>query len=267
MKKKFATLAAIGLLCALVTGCGGGGGGSSGSSDDSPSAPTSNPQGFWSGTTSDGVGINLIVLDTGETYGYYAARTSNGFDGALLGDVAFSNNQLSGSWLNFPFTSQSVHSGSYTGNFVAQDRLALQFPTGVTYSASYNVGYDDPPTPISTVAGNYSSGIAAIGWKGFASSELLPKPASAVVSASGAITFSPMQRCIASGTIKPRASGKNIYDAVINLQGSGCYMAFYSSVTLRGIALYVPGAGTSGALLIEARDDAKTGGLFFLAGK
>jgi len=267
MKKKLAAIAAIGLLCALATGCGGG---SDDSSSGQPPAPALNPQGFWSGTTSDGATINLIVLETGETYGYYASNShmSSGIiDGAVFGDMAFSNTQLSGSWLDFNFYTQIVKSYSHTGNFAPQNSLTLRFPSGVAYTATYGSGYDQPQAPLSTVAGNYSSGMGAIGRMNFASTASLPVSASAVVSASGAITLSPIRGCSANGTIQPRASGKNIYDVVLNLQGSGCMLL--DSAALRGIAMYAPGSGTSvgGALLIEARDAAKTGGLFFLAGK
>ena len=250
--RKSAALAA--LICTFslgLTGCGGGG------SDDTPSqpqppTPQATAEGFWDGTASNGATVELAVLENGQTYGVYM---SGGYIvGGVYGNTTSSSNSVSGSMQDFNLTTHLVQSGAFTGSFVAKSSLNMQFSAGGTLTTSYDPSYDQAPPSLSTIAGTYT-GNAAI-WNS------ATQTISVAISSSGTITQLTSNGCGTSGTIKPRASGKNIFDVTLNFQGSNC--ALGNGATVQGVAVYFP---ASNGLMVMSVNATKTNGFIYSATK
>lgn len=220
MNKK---LAVVGLLCAFVAACGGG-------DDDAPApepepAPVSTPEGFWVGRASTGTEVYLAVLEDGKTWGLY--QSGGYIVGALAGETRHSGNQLSGSGKDFNLLSRTVSSGTYSGTFSSKNHVDVRLSSGSTFTGSYNAYYDQPAS-LAAIAGTFSgSGVTG---------STLPQAITINISASGEVTAPSSQGCGGSGTLLPRASGKNVYDVRITFQGSTC--ALGNGTTVRGIAVY-----------------------------
>jgi hypothetical protein len=200
-------LVALGFCCALIASCGGSGDGDS----PGPAATSAGAaEGIWNGTSSTDCGLQLAVLEDGSVWGICLRGGS--LDGAVLGNVTANGNQLSG----------ILEDGStYTGSVVPKNSLNMVFATGETFSTRYQPSYDQPAS-LTALAGSYY-GIAPFG-----------EAETVTISSSGAITTSVMSDgCGTSGTLKPRASGKNIFDVTLNVQGS-CSLA---GATLQGEAV------------------------------
>ncbi len=245
MNKK---LVAAGLLCALVAACGGS------SDDDTPApppAPAPSPEGFWVGNASTGTRVSLAILDDGKTWGLYE---SGGYIvGALAGETSHSGNQLSGSGQDFNLPSRTVSAGSYSGTFSAKNRVDVRLSNGSTFAGSYDARYDQPAS-LAAIAGTYS-GYSVTG-------TTAPQAVTINVSSTGQITAPSSEGCGGSGSVRPRASGKNIYDVTITFQGSLC--ALGNGTTVRGIAVYDT---AKRGLWAVALNNAKTDGFIYSAAK
>jgi hypothetical protein len=205
-------LAALGFCCALMAGCGGGDDG-----DSSGSAPTSRgaAEGSWSGYVSSSVcALGLVVLEDGSLWGICVGGGS--LMDAVAGHVTANGNRLSGTILDLG----PQESFTYTGSVVPQNSLNMKFASGATFSASYESSYDQPAS-LTALAGSYY-GVTPSG-----------KTETVTISSSGAITTSVADDCGTRGTLKPRASGKNIFDVTLNAQG-GCSLA---GSTAQGVAV------------------------------
>ena len=264
MNKKLAT---VGLLCAFVAACGG-----SGDDDGTPAptptpapapapspapspapapapAPQASPEGFWVGRASTGTDVFLAVLDDGKTWGLYQSGST--IVGALAGDTSFSGNQLSGSGRDFNLLSRTVSPGTYAGTFSAKSYVDVRLSNGTTFTGSYDARYDQPASS-AAVAGSFS-GAGVTG-------TTAPQAVAISISSSGQVTMPSTQGCGASGTMLPRASGKNVYDVAITFQGSTC--ALGNGATVRGIAFY---DSTQRNLWALALNGARTDGFIYVA--
>lgn len=200
----------------FLTGCGGGGGGGS------PAAGTS--EGFWTGTTSTGYGVNIAVLENGETWGVY---TSGGYlVGALHGQSSGTGTSFAAAGSNFNLVNWSVTSGSYTGTVTAKSTISATSNTGASISMRYSSDYDSAATLINAT-GNYTVyGVSALGSANGVSMN---------VTSGGLITSTISGTCSATGSLAPRGSGKNVYNLTMTFNGSGC--ALGNGGTASGILL------------------------------
>lgn len=240
-------LVTIGALCVFLAACGGDGG--SGSPD---SPKTSLAEGFWVGEASTGVIVNLAVLENGESWGIYSDGASSA--GALYGNTKTSDgNRLSGSGLDFNITARSVTSGSYSGTFEPRASMHLALSNGITFDATYSDAYDQPAL-LSELAGSYN-GVAATG------TTYSPSVAF-TIAADGQIALPATDGCGATGTAKPRATGKNVFDIEVTFQSVAC--ALGSGTTVRGIAFY--DSSTEGVVAL-ALNGAKNDGFIVVGGK
>ncbi|MDR2881117.1 MAG: hypothetical protein LBV29_04375 [Azoarcus sp.] len=243
MKQK---LAALGIACALVAGCGGGGGGggSGGGGSGGGPEPQTTAEGIWDARPSASSFIKLVILENGDTWGLLMAE---GLAGVVVAHTTSNAGQLSGQI----FTGQG---GSYVGSFVPKSSLRTTlllpgFPSGAAFTASYDPRYDQAPAALSAIAGNYP-GQGAL-------------PGAAVISPSGEVTVPAINGCGASGSIQPRASGKNIYDWTITFQSAeGALCNRGNGATLQGIAIYDT---TTPSLLVLASNSARTDALLYSA--
>lgn len=228
------------ILSALLAACGGGG------SDD---VATTGPEGFWFGTASTGRDVMLAVLENGETWGFY---THLGYlEGALAGQTTGVGNSFSGSGLGFDFPSQTLGSATYSGTFQPQQNLSATLSDGSTLTVNYSTLYDQPAS-LPALAGTFS---------GYGLTGHTYAPSISVnIDASGQVTMPPSDGCSGSGTVAPRASGKNIFNLTITFSGATCSLG--NGATVQGIVVYDSGIGYAMAL-----NAAKTDGFIFVGTK
>lgn len=212
-------------LAAALVGCGGGGGGGDGG-DDAPGGRTT-AEGIWTGRSSAGYDVALVVLDNGETWGVYARE--DGIHGALHGTTSSGEGNLSGSGREFDIVSGSITRGSFTGRYTPRERMTVTLPNG-SLSAEYSDDYDRPAS-LSALAGSYSGVGVATGTQGAA--------VTLQVSSTGAISAPLAPDCTAGGTVAPRPGGKNVFDLRITFTGAGCVMG--NGTAVNGIAYYEDG--------------------------
>lgn len=239
-------IAAIGLIAALLAGCGGG--------DDNTApapTPTATAEGFWRGTASTGVNVALAVLENGETWGVY---TSGGaLVGALYGSTSSSGTTLSGSGRDFNIPARTVTPGTYSGTFTAKSKIDVKTSGGGAFSGTYESSYDQPAS-LSALAGTFS------GWG--VTGAISPVVISASISTSGTITVPASLGCAATGTAKPRASGKNVFDVTVTFVGSTCALGNGTSTT--GVGYYDT---ASRELLVMSMNSSKSDGFIFVGKK
>lgn len=229
---------------AFLAACGGG------SDTDTSTKPieTSTAEGFWTGTASTGNTVQLVVLENGETWGIYSR--SGVLKGALYGNTSSASGALSGSGLDFGAT--GLASGSYSGTYTTKSTITVKTSDGGTFKGSYSSAYEQPAS-LSTLAGTYVGYVAT---KSASGSD------SVTISSTGAIQAGSASTCLSSGTAKPRASGKNVFDVSIKFTGPTCLLG--NGTTVTGIAYYDT---ATRQVMTLALNSAKSDGLLFLGTK
>ena len=230
--KQIKTLTALSLIAALAA-CGGGDG-----DDASPPQPpppvAATAEGFWSGSTSNGLKAYVAVLENGETWGFYTNSSGTALAGAFYGNSTASGTTLSGSGLDF--YNGAANSISYSGAFAPKSTIAITMSNGVRLNGAYSSDYEKPAS-LATLAGTfYGYGLTA-------KSAATYTPVN--FSSNGTITAG-NSYCSMAGTATPRTSGKNVFDLRVTFSGSAC--ALPSGTTVTGMAYYDTTARTLFAL-------------------
>lgn len=233
----------VALGVGVLSACGGGGGGGS-------NGPAQSAEGLWQGNTSDGYSVTAAVLETGELWALVSSP--GGVVGFMNGVSGVNGSTVTGSETSYNLLSHTYGSQSFSGSVTTKNSLALSSVNG-SFSATYQPGYDQPPAGLAAMAGTYS------GWLASVSGTFSPSSVVSI-SSTGQIT-SPGAPCSATGSITPRASGKNVYNVTIGFAGALCAA---SSTILSGIAAY---NNTSGVLVVLALNSGKTDGLVYSATK
>ncbi len=220
---------------ALLAGCIGGG------SDEY----VSNAEGFWTGTSSTGFNVSVAVLENGETWGLYTYNGS--IYGALYGQSTGAGTQFFASGSDFDLTSWSVTNGSLSGTVAPKSAINATTSGDVSISLQYENSYDSPAT-LAAAEGSYVVyGVSAAG-----SADGAPM----TISSNGAVTVAGMGDCTASGSVVPRASGKNVYNISVTFSGTQC--ALGNGGTASGIFILdtsvTPNYAVSLALTADKRD-------------
>jgi len=208
-------LTLISCALAILSGCGGGG----------SSTPSASAEGFWSGATSTGYTANVVILENGETWGYY---TSGGYlYGALYGNTSTNGNTLSGSGADFNLPYRTVTPGSYTGTVIEKSSISIRTSQGSTFNGTYGSTYLQPAS-MTALAGVF---------KGQAlSGTTAPQTVSVTITSAGQMTVPSTLGCSASGSVSPRPTGKNIFNLSVTFTGSTC--ALGNGGTASGILYY-----------------------------
>ena len=185
---------------ALLLACGGGGGGSTSNVD---------PQGIWYGPASTGYDIKAVVLETGETWGFYTSGST--IYGALYGSTAVNGSSVSITGTDFNFLTNSTAPGNLRGTVTAKSSMSLS-GTNSTVPLTYDSSYDIP-----------ASASAAMGTYSFfgRSSGYILIPGSITIDGAGRFILN-QTNCVTTGSIVPRAGGKNIYNMTLTAVGAGC---------------------------------------------
>ena len=227
MKTKIIVAASTVLLSILVTACGGGG--STGS--NTTQVPSLSAEGVYEGTISNGKIHNTLVLENDQFYTLYGTAISGGgiaVTGFLQGTGKSNNGSFSSSDLKDFFANGTVVSGSLNASYVAKTNLsgtATEGNTTVTFTGT---------SPLKNSLYVYDSAANPADINGaWSLTDLQGTPVALNITASGTLTGS-SGGCSFNGTIKPRASGKNVFDVAIVFGASPCRLAGQSA---SGIAL------------------------------
>ena len=171
------------------------------------------PQGFWRGTTNtSGYDLASVVLENGDYYSLYA---KDGIVvGANYGKLSVTGNTYTGTLEDIYVPNNQTNSGTISGTFVPKSTLQ-----GVSvyndskvggFTTTYRNSYDTPAT-LSAIVGVYSGPI----YRSAATATLTIDQNGLVNGTTISPSESPLPKCIITGNVVPRASGKNVYDLTL----------------------------------------------------
>jgi len=204
------------LLHLLVSaGCSSKGGGS-GQSSAAANQHGAAPGGLYFGTLSHGFIHNTLVLDKGQYYVFYGVSTTASLKlaGFIQGSATNNNEKFVSSDLKDFFWDGSVSGGTlnatYTGSAfngtLGKKDLNIYLTGTPLASAFYN--YDVAPN-IPDIAGAWTL------------TSLAGAATTMKIDPNGTFTGN-TGRCTYTGTLAPRASGKNVFDVSLTFGGSPC---------------------------------------------
>lgn len=251
-------LAAAGLLCALMTACGGSGEESTTAPNGVPETLAISAEGRWTGKVgADTLAVN--VLENGEIWGFYARNT--GVARNLYGRVTTEGSSLKGTLTDVNLRNGEPNSFDFTGKITPNASLDLTMLQEKSISLQYDARYEQAADAASLV-GDYQgksfhvrSRTQAEGSGRSTFSSVSSHSAALNVSNSGEAVFSLSSQCSMTGTLRPRPSGKNIFDASMTYQGSACPED--DGTPTHGIAMFVSDTNT---LLVQTLNEGKTAG-------
>lgn len=201
---------------ALLSACGGGG--SAAATSPVVVAATS-AQGVYEGTTSSGFAINTLVLEDDQYWTIYGTQSGAtlSLNGLVQGTGKSNNGSFSSTDLKDFFLTGEVNSGSLSATYVpgvsfsgtsstSTGTQALSFTTKAMSSTLYN--YNTAPV-LADITGAWTM------------NELSGALVNLNIAANGAFTGT-SSGCSFSGTVTPRASGKNVFNVAINFGAAPC---------------------------------------------
>lgn len=247
--KMAGSFAAIAIVVALA-GCGGGGGGDSGSAGGAGLRAEGVYGGALTGSTSSA--FQMLVLENGEYWALYGTRTPSTF--FVAGFV-----QGSGTSNNGNFTSSNARdfgfapavAGSVSATYTATPTI-----TGTVSTAQGNVGFSggaiagslydyDTPASLSTVVGSWT--LTQLNGEGMAMT----------IASNGSFSAVSTLGCSFSGTVVPRASGKNVFNVSLTFGAAPCALP---GTGASGIAVAYPISGGQTQLLVAVTEGSRTYG-------
>ena len=236
---------------ALLTACGGGGNSDSSPSGSSQNQTTATAEGVYGGALNGSPIANdfqALVLENGEYWSIY---------GDDLGSVFYVYGFVQGIGIsnNGNFTSSSIKDFGYSpapsGNLVANYSAANKTMAGtVTYGLSGAITFSGGPIPGSLYNYNTPASMSTIvgAWSAMSS---YGNNVSINVASNGTLTVQD-GTCVGTGTVTPRASGKNVYNLTVTFGFNNCALP---GATTTGIAIAYP-LNTGQTQIIAAITDA-----------
>lgn len=186
----------------ILAACGGGG-------DISPT-PNADPQGIWLGTSSNGHSVSTLVLENKQYYAIYSS--GNVVEGLLQGTLSVTGNSISDSSSVFIVPSAAAIPATLSGTVTTRQSLSATVTEGGqtgTFNGNYDAAYDSAPN-LAQGVGTWTGSVA-----GSADTTTITVASDAsFTGASGPCTF--------SGSVKPRASGKNVLDGTVTFNSASC---------------------------------------------
>jgi len=253
MMRNHSLIAAM-AAASIFSGCGGGGaavtGGFTTGSSSTTTLAVSTAQGVYEGVASNGRYFNTLVLENDQYYTIYGNLFNNvftvaglitgtgqsgngGFSSADLKDFTAGGVVLSGS-LNASFTPGESFNAVVTESSSATSFAGIAFAnTRYIYDTSASLG---------NIVGTWNMTL------------LGGMPASLTVAANGGLTGA-SDGCNFLGTIRSRASGKNVFDVTINFGAAPCVLA---NQTMTGNAVSYILIDGKRQLLVAASDAARS---------
>lgn len=252
MQKKLKMLAGISLISVLAA-CGGGGGGGGDDVNDV------DIQGGYSATSSDGSSGSTLILEDGTVWAIGGTESEDGLvvESLIRGPLAVSGSNVTSSSLRqYDFESGStITGGGFSGSVAG---------SGVITGTLTATGFDPVNTvltPIDPAVYNYDTPatLAAIAgtWTGFFSTG---DDGAVTISSGGVVSSVTTLGCTINGTVVPRASGKNVYDVVVNFGPAPCALP---NGTGSGVAIIASPGSAPQLTVAVVSGDLSLGAVFF----
>lgn len=239
----------------LLAACGGGGSSAAPATVTAPAVQPVVAEGAYSGTFSNGGEHFTLVLDDHQMYSIYGTSTAGvfGLNGFLQATI-----QTSGATL----TSSDVKDATNTGQLITGS-LSATYSAGVSLNGTLTEGSSTVTfTSAPLVATVYDYKQAAriddiVGQWDLTS--LNNYPVSLTIGAAGEL-MGTSGGCSLQGSIKPRASGKHVFDTTVTFGPAPCVLP---GQTLSGIAIdYRLNNGKRQLLIAGLSADRKSSGAF-----
>lgn len=237
-----------------LAGCGGGGSAAGARFDSvtttSSTTPAATAEGLYAGTASNERYFNTLVLENNKYYIFYGGLAGDSF--SVVGLITGTGQSANGSFTStdareFPALGVPLV-GTLSGTFTPD----INFSAVVTTRGTA-VTYPGATFPGTAYAYRTPARVADIAGAWNMSTES-GTPASLNISSTGTY-IGASAGCDFSGTITPRASGKNVFDVTIRFGPSPCTLA---GQTLTGHAVsYLQGSGKR-QLLMAGSDAARS---------
>lgn len=239
------------LACVALAGCGGG----SDSPAVTPVVVGPSAEGVYGGTITgaQSSGFQLLVLENGDFWTLYGTQTSNQF---LVSAII----QGSGTSNNGSFTSSNVKdfgvtpalAGTLKATYDATAKTIAGTVTAGTDTATFKGG------PIADSLYNYTTAASLTNIAGsWATTSTSGESVNVNIAAAGTFTAVGSSGCKFSGTVTPRASGKNVFDTKMTFGPAPCGIP---GQTASGIALSYPLASGEMQLILAQVDSTRTYG-------
>lgn len=258
MTKNYAALA--GLTTSMLLAACGGGGGDSGDTTPVSTAPVTSPaptpvttsaEGVYQGTATNGLTQFSLVLETGDLYVLYGKTVNSvfGVSGFLRGSGKSSSGAFTASDVREYAPGNTGITYALNGTYVAGSSLNGTLTGGATSTtftgaALTNTNYSyTTPAKLADVAG---------AWTLY---DLAGAKVSLSVAADGKFTGT-SGSCAVTGTLAPRASGKNVFDFTLVFGAAPCALPGQSA---SGAALYFT-IGAQHQLIAAGTDASRANG-------
>lgn len=240
-------IAALALAAGSLAACGGGG-------DDTPPAPPApqtTAEGAWTGNLSDGNNYSALVLENGAFYAYYGPRV-NGVS-YVYGVTIGSGESNNGTYRVANARTYSVFSATPTTTTIDATYVVNTSIQGSIAEGVNKLTFSGIPAATSTF--NYNTPASAATVEGAWMLSSGSGDTIAVNVTNGALRAS-SGWCTFTGTIKPRASGKNVFD--VSLKAGNESTCALANQTATGIAIASAQAGGTQMMLLGTTADRST---------
>lgn len=243
-------LAAAAIMVTTLSACGGGGSGASPASVP----PMDINQGVYIGTLSGGSVPNfeLLVLEDGSLWALYGVLTASSFmiEGFVQGQASFEDGNFTSNDLR-DFGGVPSLSAQMTGRYDATPSIAGQITSSAGTVSFSGAAVPSPtyqyhqPALLSDVRGSWGVALSS------------GETASLSISDSGALLGVSSSGCHFNGQVRPRPSGKNVFNVSVTSGSAPCDAP---GQTVTGVALTYPLANGSKQLVVVGTDAARSRG-------
>ncbi|KIF83280.1 hypothetical protein [Noviherbaspirillum autotrophicum] len=208
---------------------------------------------------SNGREHNTLILENNEIYTIYGNTVSGTFYvyGFINGTGQASNGSFSSSNLKDFAANGSVTSGTMSATYVAGASF-----NGTVSSGNQSLTFTGAPMPNSTYNYNTAPTLANIvgNWN---MTEVSGTSVALSIASNGSFTASG-GGCTATGTLTPRASGKNVFNVSLTFGAAPCETP---GQTANGIALEYPLSSGKRELIIAGTNSARTDGALLVGSR
>ena len=195
----------------------------------------------------------MLVLENGDFWALYGTQSSTAF--GVAGFIQGSGTSNSGS-----FTSANTKDFGYAparaGTATATYDATAKTISGTAITGTSAVGFSGGPIVGSLYNYNTAASLTTVTGS-WSTTSVTGEGVAVTVAASGTFTAASTLGCNFSGTITPRASGKNVFNVAMTFGAAPCALAGQSAT---GIALAYPIANGKTELLVAAVEGTRSYG-------
>jgi hypothetical protein len=216
------------------------------------------PEGVYAGATSTNHELRMLALENGSLWGIYGRTVDEAFHvhGVVHANGTYNRGSfaavdardyaLTGAVTSGTVSASYTAAGAFNGSMTTADE-ALAFTSNRLATSKYDYAR---PARLADIAG---------AWTG----HTLHGAGTAVTISSGGVVAGNSDSCDFTGTVVPRATGRNVYDVAITFANSA-WCAFPGG-SAAGIAISYPVSPSMRKLLVAVQHSGRTLGTAFVA--